>query len=355
MPLKFTTIQTTTENGETTGPSIISTPIQPQTYNPSSISDGSGQMSLSFTDGATYDLDKIIFDIRRDNSEAPLLVKVNSSEREDILKQALEEILVEYSPNIELQATIEEGSDEIAVTEDILEYLLVGLIVKKISGTGAFGEEARISEIDGENLKVTLTSENEEDGDVVFKFMLDNTSYIPNFLALLEQKYNDKLEYIEEQDRMNDVEGSLRINEAQKKIGVSKQDIMQYLFEDKPVVRSKPLINLNRPVVIWTELGNGDLNTDEWKDIPFSISGNSGPTDPSIVIVGGYFLNTDEVPTLKKGIAGEDENFWQVIEPESKQYFFSINENKLYNFDADFDDLYNYINELEEKIKELEE
>jgi hypothetical protein len=54
--------------------------------------------TLQFTDGKTYDLDEIIFNRRRDNSKAPIAIKVNSTEyvEAEVLQQLTAYILLKY-------------------------------------------------------------------------------------------------------------------------------------------------------------------------------------------------------------------------------------------------------------------
>lgn len=54
--------------------------------------------TLQFTDGKTYDLDEIIFNRRRDNSKAPIAIKVNSTEyvEAEALQQLTTYILLKY-------------------------------------------------------------------------------------------------------------------------------------------------------------------------------------------------------------------------------------------------------------------
>jgi len=53
---------------------------------------------LQFTDGKTYDLDEIIFNRRRDNSKAPIAIRVNSTEyvEAEVLQQLTAYILLRY-------------------------------------------------------------------------------------------------------------------------------------------------------------------------------------------------------------------------------------------------------------------
>jgi hypothetical protein len=190
MPLKFITVPTTVDNGNITGPVVSSNPIQSQVFNPSSVTDGEpgSGMGLSFTDGKTYDLDEILFSIRRDNPDSPLAVQVvkESSQEEMILQLSTQELLIEYST--------------------------------------------------------------------------DNINNIPNFGTLVSARYQLKLLDLEEIESSTAAEGSLVLNETQPKIGVSKADMLKYLLDDSPVQRTKPIVNLDRPLVIWSE-GQGDLNT----------------------------------------------------------------------------------------------
>jgi len=54
--------------------------------------------TLQFTDGKTYDLDEIIFNRRRDNSKAPIAIRVNSTEyvEAEVLQQLTAYILLRY-------------------------------------------------------------------------------------------------------------------------------------------------------------------------------------------------------------------------------------------------------------------
>jgi hypothetical protein len=214
MPLKFVTNTVTTENGTTTVNPNGTTPTtnfvptattlseqgNPGTFVPESVTtysetNPSTGFSLSFTDGATYDLDQILFNIRRDNPDSPLIMKVSSAdaELEALVMTATGQILQEYFNN---------------------EFM-----------------EANPS-------------------------VIPSISLIPNFASLLETK----LELVDREALESEIqEGSLSINNTQPKIGVKKEDIMKYLLSDKPAQRSAPLINLNRPIAIWTE-GQGDLN-----------------------------------------------------------------------------------------------
>jgi hypothetical protein len=214
MPLKFVKNNTTTENGVTTvnpngtNPEIKFVPtantlsdlgdagsFKPDSVTTYSEENPSTGFSLGFTDGQTYDLDEILFSIRRDNPDSPLIMKVESadSELESKIMVATSQILEEYF------------------------------------------NEAFLAE----NPSVT-----------------PSISLIINFASLLESKLELlDLQEIEEQLE----EGSLTINETQPKIGVKKEDIMKYLLSDAPKKRSTPLVNLNRPIAIWTEV-QGDLN-----------------------------------------------------------------------------------------------
>jgi hypothetical protein len=214
MPLKFVKNNTTTENGVTTVDTNGTTPetkfvptantlsdlgptgnFQPGSVTTYSEENPSTGFSLGFTDGKTYDLDEILFSIRRDNPDSPLIMKVESADSQ-------------------LEAQIMFATNQI-LTEYFNETFLV------------------------ENPSVT-----------------PSISLIPNFASLLESKLAilDAEEIEEELE-----EGSLTINENQPKIGVKKEDIMKYLLSDTPKKRSTPLINLNRPIAMWTE-GQGDLN-----------------------------------------------------------------------------------------------
>jgi hypothetical protein len=110
MPLKFVTNQIDLENGNITiqdgttptskvipTPTVLSDETGSANFPPESVSDGDGSgtgFSLSFTDGATYDIDEILFNIRRDNPESPLIMEVISGN--PLIGVITEEILTEY-------------------------------------------------------------------------------------------------------------------------------------------------------------------------------------------------------------------------------------------------------------------
>jgi hypothetical protein len=215
MPLKFVTNQIDLENGNITiqdgttptskvipTPTVLSDETGSANFVPESVTDGDGSatgFSLSFTDGSTYDIDEILFNIRRDNPESPLLMEVVSenSQYELLIQLSTQEILNEY-------------------------------------------------------FNQNFLTDNPE--------VIPNINLIPNFALLLEARYQQKLqdlEYIEDNEL---AEGSLAINSAQPKIGVKKDDMVKYLLSDRPAKRVTPLVNLNRPLAIWNDLTT-DLNT----------------------------------------------------------------------------------------------
>jgi hypothetical protein len=195
MPLKFVTnkVETTEQNATIGAQSTTLSEVPTENkFIPEAVTDYDGPgsstgFSLGFTDGKTYDLDEILFSIRRDNPDSPLAVQVvkESSQEEMILQLSTQELLVEYST--------------------------------------------------------------------------DNINNIPNFGTLVSARYQLKLLDLEEIESSTAAEGSLVLNETQPKIGVSKADMLKYLLDDSPVQRTKPIVNLDRPLVIWSE-GQGDLN-----------------------------------------------------------------------------------------------
>jgi hypothetical protein len=208
MPLKFVTnqVSTTAEDGTATIGATTTTVTEIPTENkfiPEAITDYDGEgspsgFSLSFTDGTTYDLDEILFNIRRDNPDSPLLMEVvtESSQAEMLIQLATQEILSEY------------------FNQDFL--------------TNNPG-------------------------------VIPNINLIPSFVALLEQRYQQKLLSIDQIEEDNLEEGSLAINATQPKIKVKKEDMIKYLLDGKTTKRSTPIVNLNRPLALWTELTT-DLN-----------------------------------------------------------------------------------------------
>ena len=90
-------------------------------------------------------------------------------------------------------------------------------------------------------------------------YSTDNINNIPNFGTLLSKRYEQEIATVDITLSSSLLEGSLTINETQPKIGVKKEDIGRYLLSNTKAKRSAPVVNLNRPIVIWTE-ENGDLN-----------------------------------------------------------------------------------------------
>jgi hypothetical protein len=138
---------------------------------------------------------------------------------------------------------------------------------ESISNTGSFAQGSKISSIvDGKNFTTTL--DHTATGSVQFRIFLDNTLAIPNFSDILKARYEAKL--IEENIGVEDSEmeeGELLINVTQPKIGTTKSDMAKYLLDETKKTNSTPIINLNRPLVLWTDLGDGDLNVSE--DFPY--------------------------------------------------------------------------------------
>lgn len=208
MPLKFVTNQiTTTEQNATIGnpATTVDEVTTTSKFIPEAITDydGTGSttgFSLAFTDGATYDLDEILFNIRRDNPESPLLMQVvtENSQFENLIKISTNEILNEY-----------------------------------------FNE--------------TFLAANPD--------VIPSINLVPNFSSLLEQKYQEKLGDLGLVDESELAEGSLTINSTQPQIGVKREDMVKYLLSNRPAQRVTPLINLNRPLALWTDISGGDLNT----------------------------------------------------------------------------------------------
>lgn len=272
MPLKFVTnrVETTTTNA-TIGATTTTISEVPTTakFVPEAVTDytGSGAatgFSLKFTDGVTYDLDEILFNIRRDNPESPLAVQVfaEDSQQEQILLLSINQLLEEYSPATTFSATISSGSVGVTLAEGLDTSLLIpGLLLVKTSGAGSFGVGARISSVTGPS-SVDSTLPHTASGEIFFRAALDNVQAIPNFTQLISDRYQENLELnsLEETQAAEAQEGSISINEAQPKISVSKADMLKYLTTPaSQTQRQKPVVNLNRPLVTWTE-NQGDLN-----------------------------------------------------------------------------------------------
>lgn len=272
MPLKFVTnkVETTTDNatiGATTA-TVDETPTTAK-FIPEAITDytGSGAaegFSLKFTDGATYDLDEILFSIRRDNPDSPLAIQVfaEDSQEEQLLLLSINQLLEEYSPATAFSATISSGSVGVPFAAGLGTSLLIpGLVLAKTSGAGSFAAGARISSVTGPT-SIDLTAAHTASGQVFFRAVLDNVQAIPNFSQLISDKYQENLELnsLEETQSAEAEEGSISINEAQPKISVSRADMLKYLTKPaSQTPRQKPIVNLNRPLVTWSEI-QGDLN-----------------------------------------------------------------------------------------------
>lgn len=357
MPLKFVTnvIETTTENATigalTTTLDEIPTTVK---FIPEAVTDYTGSgvatgFSLKFTDGTTYDLDEILFNIRRDNPESPLAMHVITaeSEEEQILAAAISELLAEYSPTTVYRATLTSGSTSVTLTSGDTSLLIPGLLVQKgttvsvgsqwfdettnklytatltgswddateevipttqptangttapavgdlwfnettnilytaktagtwdgasvkslpvsqptpLDSSGSFGVGSRVSTINSSS-SFTSSLPHTASGEVEFKLVLDNISLIPNSSTLISERYQEKLAEADAIESSTTEEGSLTINSNQPKISVSRADMLKYLTDTTTPRRQSPVVNLNRPLVTWTEI-NGDLNTDE--------------------------------------------------------------------------------------------
>ena len=272
MPLKFVTnkVETTTENATIGALTTTLTEI-PTTANfvPEAVTDytGSGAatgFSLKFTDAVTYDLDEILFNIRRDNPESPLAIQVfaEDSQQEQLLLLSINELLDEYSPATTFSATISSGSIAVSLAAGLsTELMIPGLLIVKTSGAGSFGPGARIATV-ASSSSIESTIAHTASGEIFFRAVLDNIQKVPNFTQLISDRYQENLELnsLEETQAEDAEEGSISINETQSKISVKKADLLKYLtMPESTTQRQKPIVNLNRPLVIWTE-EQGDLN-----------------------------------------------------------------------------------------------
>jgi hypothetical protein len=318
MPLKFVTnkVEATTDPatiGATTT-NLTETPTTAK-FVPEAVTDytGSGAasgFSLKFTDGLTYDLDEILFNIRRDNPDSPLAIQVFAadSEQEVILSLSVRQLLEEYSPTTVFSSTISSGSTVVSLDSGFdTSLMLQGLVLSKTSGAGSFGSGARVSSVDGASA-FTATVAHSASGTIYFRAALDNVNLIPNFTQLLAERYQQNLELnsLEEEQGASAEEGSISINEAQPKIKVTKADMLKYLTTPASATqRQKPIVNLNRPLVTWTE-GQGDLNVpgdfaafDNLANIIADYESNDGGSFAEEELDGGLF--TEETTEEENG------------------------------------------------------
>ena len=101
------------------------------------------------------------------------------------------------------------------------------------------------------------------------EYSTDNINNVPNFAIIFQERYDEALRQLDIISADDLTEGSLLINEKQKKICITKADMRKYLLHSKgPLLdpknheQQKPMYNMSRPMVSWRE-DAGDLNQNE--------------------------------------------------------------------------------------------